>query len=175
MESLEQIQYFSLRMLNLFLQENRNNKKVAAELTNLIFNKEPKISMRASWVLLHLSFERPTEITPQLPKLIKFLQSENKHTGACRNVLRIFHEIEIPEQHCGILFDICLAFTIHAHYPHAVRVFALYTAALIVKKFPELSNELQLVVNELKTHPQPPSINAAFKKLDKMLLKYTKV
>lgn len=171
MEDINDIKYFSLKKLNKFLKENENNSKVAKELTKLILSDDLLISMRASWTLLHLSFEKPEMIKPVIPQLIKFLNGTNQHTGAIRNVIRIFQEIDIPEKYCGPIFDLCLCFLKNTTLPHAVRVFSLYVLTNICKKYPELKSEVELIISEFRTFPQSPSMNAAMKKCSKILLK----
>lgn len=171
MEDINDIKYFSLKRLNKFLKENENNSKVAKELTKLTLSSDPLISMRASWTLQHLSFEKPEMIKPVIPQLIKFLNGTNQHTGAIRNVIRIFQEIEIPEKYCGPIFDLCIGFLKNTTLPHAVRVFSLYVLTNICKKYPELKSEVELIISEFRTFPQPPSMTAAMKKCSKILLK----
>lgn len=171
MEDIHDIKYFSLKKVQKFLKENDKNPKVASELTKLILSNDPQTSMRASWTLQHLCFKKPELIYPQIPKLIRFLQMENQHTGAMRNVIRVFMELDLPEKYCGPIFDLCLQFSKNTTLPHAVRVFSIYTLANICLKYPELKPELDLILSELKMFPQPGSIVACIKKTSKILLK----
>lgn len=171
MEDIHDIKYFSLKRVQKFLKENDKNTKIAKELTKLILSDDPQISMRASWTLQHLSFEKPQLVYPLIPQLIKFLQKENQHTGAIRNVIRIFEELDLPDKYCSPIFDLCLKIAKNATLPHAPRVFAIYTATNICKKYPELKPEVELIISELKTFPQPGSIIACIKKTSKILLK----
>lgn len=171
MEDIKDIKYFSLKKLNNFLKENQNNATLAKELTTLILDDDQLISMRASWALLHLSFRKPEMINPVIPKLIRFLKSSHRHTGAIRNVIRIFQDIKIPEKYSGELFDLCIGFLKNTTLPHAVRVFSLYVLTKICTKYPELKVEIELILSEFKTFPQPPSMTAAIKKCSKIMLK----
>ncbi len=163
--------YFSLKKVNKFLKENENNPKLAKELTKLVLGNDPLISMRASWTLQHYSHSHPKAIYPQIPQLIKFLKQQNQHTGAIRNVIGTLRDIDIPEKYCGEIFDICLRLAKNATLPHAPRVFAIYTATNICRKYPELKSEVQLIISELKAYPQAPSIAACARTVSKILLK----
>lgn len=171
MEDINDIKYFSLKKVHKFLKENENNSKLAKELTQLILGDDPLISMRASWTLQHFSHRQPKAVYPQIPQLIKFLNRQNQHTGAIRNVIGTLRDIDIPEKYCGEIFDICLRLAKNATLPHAPRVFAIYTATNICKKYPELKAEIELILTELKAFPQSPSINACIKTVSKILLK----
>ena len=171
MSDITDVKYFSLKKLTKFVKEIENNPKAIKELTNLVLGDDLTLSMRASWALVHLSHLNSKLIYPLVPSLVKFLKKEKQHTGAIRNVLNLFREMDIPEKHISELFDICLAYSKNAALPHAVRVFAMYTLANICKRYPELKSELELIISELKTHPQPPSINSCIRTVSKILLK----
>lgn len=171
MEDIKDIKYFSLKKVNKFIKENENNPKLAKELTKLILGNDPLISMRSSWTLQHLSHKKPKAIYPQIPDLIKFLNQQGQHTGAIRNVIGTLRDIDIPEKYCGEIFDISLRLAKNATLPHAPRVFAIYTATNICKKYPELKAEVELIISELKSFPQSPSMSACIRTVSKILLK----
>jgi hypothetical protein len=125
--------------------------------------------MRSTWALQHISFKHPELIRPHIGTLMKALKKENQHTGAQRNIIRIFHEVDIPERYAGEIFDSCINFTKNATLPHAVRAFAITTLGIICKKYPELKPEVELVLSELMTFPQPPSITVCIRKSLKIL------
>ncbi len=113
-------------------------------------------------------------LKPWLPPVlfvIKFLKKNNQHTGSIRNVIRIFQEIELPEKYCSEILDICLKYAKNAGMPHAVRVFSIYVLTKICVMYPELKYEVELILSELKEHPQPPSLVACIRTTTKTLLK----
>lgn len=171
MEDINDIKYFSLKKVNKFIKENESDPKLAKKLTQLILGDDPLISMRASWTLQHFSHTHPKAIYPQIPQLIKFLNKQNQHTGAIRNVIGTLRDIDIPEKHCSEVFDICIKLAKNPGLPHAPRVFAIYTATNICKKYPELKHEIELILSELRTYPQPPSLQACIRTVSKILLK----
>jgi hypothetical protein len=136
-----------------------------------IFDKDPRKNMRATWLLLHIAFKHPQLVKGEIPVLLKFLDQNNNHTGAIRNCVRIFMELEIPEKYCAPIYDKCQSYVTNVALPHAVRVFAVYAMANICKRFPELKQELLIILDELKKYPQSPSMNACLKKTYKNLLK----
>lgn len=163
--------YFSLAKVKKVMAQIERQPTLVAEARKLLFDKDPQRSMRGAWLLLHISFEHPKLITPHLQQLIDFLYRENNHTGAIRNIVRIFQEIDLPEIYCGPIFDLCISYIKNSTLPHAVRAFSINTIGNICKKYPELKPEVILILNELKEFPQPPSLNASMTKLSKILLK----
>jgi hypothetical protein len=171
MSDITDVKYFSLKKLTRFVAQIRNDKKAIKELTKLVLGDDLTLSMRASWALVHVSYKNPKIIYSELPALVKFLKGENQHTGAIRNVLNLLNELDIPEKHCSEIFDLCMKFTKNATLPHAVRAFAITILGQICQRYPELKPEVELVLNELKTFPQPPSITVRIRDTSKILLK----
>src|SRR4051812_9437385 len=123
MEDIKDLQYFSKKKLDKFVKQVEDDPKALKEIAKLVLGDDQNRSMRASWALTHISMSRPQNIKPLVPQLMKFLKGKNQHTGAIRNVIRVFHEIDIPEKYIGELFDICMAHAKNATMPHAVRAF----------------------------------------------------
>lgn len=171
MEDINDLAYFSLRKLQRFVKEVQDDPATLKKMAAMVNGDDPILSMRASWALVHVSIINPKAIRPLLPQLFKFLRKTGQHTGAIRSVIRIMHEIEVPEKYCSELFDICIAYVKNATLPHAVRAFSLVTLGLICQRFPELKPEVELVLAELGAFPQPPSITSSMRKTSKILLK----
>jgi hypothetical protein len=171
MEAIKDPKYFSLKKVKQLTKEVEKDPAIVKELVKLTLGDDLILSMRASWALQHISFQYPKLIYPQIPSLLKFLRKEKQHTGAIRNVIRIFHEVEVPEKYCGELFDLCLKYTKNAALPPAVRAFSIVMLADICKKYPELKHEVELVFSELQTFPQPPSITVCIRKASRILEK----
>lgn len=163
--------YFSLKKVNLAIKQMENQPQLLLDARKLMFDKDPQKSMRASWLMLHAAFEYPELVKKQLAYLVKFLEQPNLHTGAIRNTIRIFQEIDLPEKYCSKMFDICINYTKNSAMPHAVRAFSINVLENICKKYPELKHEVLLLLSELSSFPQPPSINFCIKKTSKILLK----
>ena len=171
MEEINDPKYFSLKKVKQLAKDVEKNPKIVKELVKLTLGEDLTLSMRASWALQHISFKNPELISTHISSLIKFLRKEKQHTGAIRNVIRLFHEIAIPEKYCGELFDLCMSYTKNATLPHAVRAFSITVLGDICKKYPELKPEVELVLNELKTFPQPASLTVRIREVSKILLK----
>lgn len=140
------------------------------ELVTIFLNSEYRVTQRSAWPLSEISILYPHLIIPYLNKLIKKLDSNDEHPAIPRNILRIFQEIKIPEKYHGRLVDQCFMFIADVKYPVAVRAFAITVASHICAQYPELKNELIMVLEELKKYPQQPAISvrikSAFKKLN---------
>lgn len=173
-KEFENLQYFSLNKVKLAVKQMEHQPQLIVDTRKMMFDKDPLKSMRASWLMLHASFKYPDLVKKQLPYLIKLLQQPNLHTGAIRNTIRVFQELDLPEKHVALVFDICLVHIKNSTMPHAVRAFSINVLGNICKNYPELKPEVLLVFNELKSFPQPPSIDASIRNAIKNLLKPAK-
>lgn len=171
MEPIKDPKYFSLEKVKQLTTMVEKNPKIVRELVSLTNGDDLKLSMRASWALQHISFKKPELIRPHIDSLIKSLQKEKQHSGAIRNVIRILHELEIPEKYSAELYDLCLNYTKNGTLPHAIRAFSITLLGDICKKYPALKPEVELVLNELKTYPQPPSLTVRIRDTLKILQK----
>lgn len=170
-KEFENEKYFSLKKVKLAVKQMEREPSILTDALKMMFNPNPLKSMRASWLVLHISFVYPELVLPHLKQLIKFLNQTNLHTGAIRNTIRVFQELDLPEKYCGPIFDLCMGYAKNATLPLAVRAFSINTLGNICKKYPELKHEVELVLNELKEFPQAPSLNASIKSVSKILLK----
>lgn len=170
-KEFENVTYFSLKKVKLAVRQMEHQPQLIVDARKMMFNIDQQKSMRAAWLMVHAAFEYPELVKKQLPYIIKLLHQSNLHTGTIRSSIRLFQELELPEKYCAPLFDICIHHTKNSAMPHAVRAFSINILGLICKKYPELKHEVLLVLSELHSFPQPPSINFCIKKNLKILLK----
>lgn len=140
-----------------------NDKKRFKILSNLFLGKDPLLNQRAAWPLSYICIENPGFIKPYIGKLLKNLSHENLHDAVLRNTFRVFQEADIPERYCGIIFDLCIKNIKNPTLAHAIRVFSIGTATNICMNYPELKPELKLILKDLNSFPQAPSLKAKIK------------
>jgi len=103
---------------------------------------------------------------PYLPEMVANLKKPDLHAAAKRNTVRFFQEIEIPEALWGEVADVCFKFLENGEEAVAVRVFSMTVLLGIVKKVPELKDELKFLIED-----QLPYGTAGFKHRGKKTLK----
>ena len=121
-------------------------------------NKNQMISNRAMWVLNHcadLNFER---IKPFLVKLIHHLKNRNLHSGVVRSILRIFQEQRVPKKYESFMLDKCFEYIKNPNEAIAVRAYAMTVVYNISKPYPELLNELYIVLMHLNIEHESAGI-----------------
>lgn len=140
-----------------------DDKKRFKTLMDIFLQGEYRLTQRAAWPLSYVVIDHPKLVKPYFEKLIKKLQEPDSHPAIARNIFRMFQEIEIPEKYLGILIDLCFKFIMNETKPAAIRAFAITVASHICVSYPELKNELLIVLNQLNLFPQPPSIKSRIK------------
>lgn len=137
----------------------------------LALDKDEMISNRAMWVLNHcadLDFER---IKPFHTKLINHLKNKKIHSGVIRSILRIFQNQTIPKKLESFMLDKCLEYIKNPSQAIAARAFAMTVALNISKPYPELLNELTIILTHLNITEESAAVNARAKMTLKAIAK----
>lgn len=115
---------------------------------NVFLNSDYRINQRAAWSLGILGVEHYKRIEPYLGVLIENLKKKGLHDAVKRNTVRFLQEIEIPEPLMGTLADICFKYLANPKEAVAIKVFSMSVLLNLTKRFPDMKNELQLLIEE---------------------------
>lgn len=144
------------------------------ELVDCALSKDELLSSRAMWVLGHYSDLDYEKTIPFHDALIKNLTNSNLHNGVIRNTLRFFQTHAVPNKHQSFLLDKCFDYIKNPSQAIAVRAFAITVVFNIAKPYPELLNELLIVLKHLSVNDEPPAIRARVKNTIKLIDKLLK-
>jgi len=146
-----------------------NDKKAEKELFEAIFKGPPQLCMRATWVLTHCHAKHTDIVKAHETALIRLLETKNMHTGAIRNILKIYETRPVPEKLSSFMLDTCYGFLRNATQPPAVRAFAITVIFNISKPYPELLQELKHTLLEIQEHEESPAMIARCRNTLKMI------
>lgn len=124
-----------------------------------------RVSQRAAMTLSKCIDNDPGLLTPYLKTLVTNLQGD-VHVAVKRNTLRVLQDVELPKPLWGITADICFKTLESNQEPIAVKVFAMTVLNNIVKKEPDLKNELRIIIED-----QLPYGSAGFKSRARKIMK----
>lgn len=124
-------------------------EKLEKELLVYALSDNQLVSNRAIWVLTHCADLEPERIKPFHEILIKHLNNKKLHSGVVRSILRIFQTQSVPEKLQSFMLDKCFNYIKNPSEAIAVRAFAMTVIYNISKPYPELLNELAIVLNHL--------------------------
>lgn len=125
------------------------NPSLVIDLMACFLSKDIRLCQRSSWSVLFLGLEAPDILQPYLSKMVYQL-AEAKHHAQIRNTIRIFEEVDIPEDLEGPLFEHCFGYLVDSKYPTAIRAFSITVLEKIADKYPDLKTELkaELIVQQ---------------------------
>ena len=137
-----------------------NNDPVKfAVLFHCFKSKEAKISQRAAWSLSYCVEKFPELVIPYFGEMVELLKKEGIHDGIKRNILRTFQYTEIPYEQEGELLELCFAYLIDRKEAVAIRVFAMQVLANLAKKYPEIKNELNVLIEDELPYAKPAFVS----------------
>lgn len=117
------------------------------ELMELFLGDHDRITQRAAWVVSHCYDDYPWLIEKHLKSMIENLQKP-VHVAVRRNTVRVLQFVQIPEELMGLTTDICFHYLTSGKEPVAIKAHSLTILYNIVKKFPELKEELKLAIED---------------------------
>ena len=146
-----------------------DSQKRFDELFALFINDEYRVVQRAAWPLSYCSIKHPAFIQKHLGKLLKNVERPNQHIAVKRNTVRLLQYITIPERFHGTVMDLCFGYIASPNEAVAVKAFSLTILQNLSHQYPEIKNELKLLIEERWDHE-----TVAFRTRAKKILKEIK-
>jgi hypothetical protein len=139
-ESLEVILTSRLSKENMktFINNNPEEFKKAIDLS---VSDDQNLGWRAAWMVQSVMEKNDTRIMKNIRKLIRAI--ENKRDGHQRELLKIIRKINVNDNDEGYLLDQCVLIWSNINKSSSVRITAFTIIADLVKKYPELINEVE--------------------------------
>jgi hypothetical protein len=122
------------------------------ELLQLFLKDEYRVTQRAGWPLSYIGRKYPALVHKHLKKLINNLQKKDLHDAVKRNTVRLFEHIPILEKYHGDIMTICFDFIQSPEETVAVKAFSLAILGKLLPLYPDIANELKLVIEERWEH-----------------------
>jgi len=142
-----------------------NTQKRFDELFALFISDEYRVAQQSSWPLSYSIEENPFLIEKHFKKLLENLQNQNAHNAIKRNTLRLLQFVTIPVDYHGEIMNSCFAFIQSMQEKPSVKSFALAVLDNLAKQYPEIRQELHLIIEE-----QMPYESPAFKSRGKKII-----
>ncbi|MFA6260049.1 MAG: hypothetical protein WC760_01160 [Bacteroidia bacterium] len=118
------------------------------ELVALVTGGKPILAQRASWPLSYVAIRNPDWIEKHLPSLISLLKRTDLHQAVTRNIYRFLQEIDIPEELEGKVAESAIRHIHDPRTPIAIKAFAITVLGNLCKKYPELAQEVRLLLED---------------------------
>jgi len=128
------------------------------ELMEIFLGNDQLLKQRAAWVIGDIGRAEPKLIQPHHEQIINHLKTPGLHDAVKRNTIRYLSETKLEENLWGEAYDLAYRTLSSNSEKVAIKVFSMTLALNIVKKIPELKDELRFIIEE-----QMPFGTAGFK------------
>ncbi len=137
-----------------------NEPERIAQLIHIFLHDEYRVVQRAAWIVSDVATLHPDSMAKHVPALVEKLTDKGAHIAAKRNVYRVLQFLALPEAVHGALMNYCFDSLTDPKEALAVRAFAMSILARLVKDYPEIKNELKLVIEDALLQETAPSFKS---------------
>lgn len=143
-----------------------SDQKRFDQLFDLFLNDEYRVVQRAAWPVSYCVEAHPGFIKKHFARLLKNLNKKGIHDSVKRNSIRLLQYIDFPKKFHGRVMDICFRYISSPNQPVAIKAFSITVLQNLAGQYPEIINEIKLVIEERWDHE-----TIAFKTRAKKLFK----
>lgn len=147
-----------------------HNRERFDELFQLFVGKDKKIVQRSSWPLSYCVENEPSFISNYFGSVLQKIKEEKAHDAVKRNGLKLLNSVEIPLSYEGEIMDLCFQLLEAPEETVAVKMFSLKILGNMTKKYPEICNEVMLMI-EAQLPNATPGFRCAAKDFERLMKK----
>ncbi|MBC7946706.1 MAG: hypothetical protein H7Y42_02420 [Chitinophagaceae bacterium] len=129
-----------------------NNQSRFDELFKIFLNDEYRVVQRAAWPLSECVVDHPALINKHFTKLLQNLRKPGHHDAVKRNTVRLLQFVTIPKKFHGDLMDLCFTYIADPKEKVGVKAFALTVLGNLCDAYPEIRNEIKLLIEDRWEH-----------------------
>lgn len=125
-----------------------NSQERFDELFHLFLNDEYRVVQRAAWPLSYCVIEHQQLIFKHFRDIVANLKLPGISSAVKRNTVRLLQHVEIPEEFHGDVLNICFDFIMSMSEPPAVKAFALTILQKLALQYPEIKDEVKIIIED---------------------------
>jgi hypothetical protein len=145
-----------------------SDKERFAQLIELFFRGEYRITQRAAWPLSYCVRQHPQLIARYYRQLLDNLGRKDIHVAVVRNTVRLLQDVSIPKRWHGRVMSACFEFVEDPATPIAVKAFALSILSNLSAEYPEIRGELKTLI-ESQWEQATPAFRSRARKILKAM------
>jgi hypothetical protein len=146
-----------------------NEPERVSDLIHILLTDEYRVVQRAAWIVSEVATLYPKAIEKYVPALVAKLKDNTAHIAVKRNVYRILQFLPIPEAVHADLMNICFDSLTDPKEALAVRAFAMSILGNLAVIYPEIGQEIKIIIEDALQHEAAPSFISRAKKVLKQL------
>lgn len=136
------------------------------ELVEIYLEGPLRLTQRAAGIICLCTEKNPSLIISHLPAMIHKLKEPGVQDASKRNTLRILQLIDIPENLEEDLMELCFNYLDSGKEAVAIKAFSMTILFKLSAKYPELRNELQILIENQLPYQKPAFVSRGNKILD---------
>jgi hypothetical protein len=148
-----------------------NDKSYFDTAIKIGLTKEKPYCWRCSWVIFKATAEKCELIDPYIGQIISSLDNFKYDSQIGGFLKTLTYAKEIHEDYLGILADYCIKIIYNTQRPSHNKYYAIQHLIRIAKKYPDLSREFSLVIEENLPYFERPYLKKFGKETLKQLRK----
>lgn len=121
-------------------------------LFDLFLHGEYRVVQRAAWPLSECVIHYPYLIQKHFRKLLSNLEKPGLHIAVKRNTVRLLQYAEIPKKYQGEVMTLCFSYISSPPEAVAVKAFSLSVLQSLSNIYPEIKDEIRLIISERWEH-----------------------
>jgi hypothetical protein len=133
------------------------------QLFHLFLTDEYRVVQRAAWPLSYCVIGHPELIEKHFKELINNLNKPEVPGAVKRNTVRLLQHIEIPEEFHGEIMSICFDYIASPTEAAAIKAFALTILQKLAKHYPEIKDEVKIIIED-RWEVESPAFKSRAKK-----------
>lgn len=133
------------------------------ELMRIFLGEDFREAQLAAWAVSISGELHPQWLRPYIGKMLDNLERP-VHPAVIRATVRTFQFTEIPKRYQARVIDQCFTYLSDLSVPIAIRVFSLTVLGNLAVHYPELKQELRVVL-ETQLPFTPPAIKSRLKQI----------
>lgn len=145
-----------------------NNPNRFDALMDCITGGDTKLAQYAMYPFGFILEKYPELGRKHIPTIMELLKKDSLHTAFRRNITRVLQYMELPEEIHGELIDQCFRMIENPRELPAVKANAIGILERLYQYYPEIANEITLVLEE-NYERESPAFRSRAKKLLRIL------
>lgn len=144
------------------------DKKRCAVLWKLIRYGEAPLPQRGAWLFETCVPKHPELALPYISEMLSYMQ-QDVPDGVRRSFSKVFSIVDIPEDLSGEIYDLSVDWIIQEKTSIAVKAHLMETAKNIALPYPELREELAIVIRDQMKYSESAGVQSRGKRMLKEL------
>jgi hypothetical protein len=131
------------------------SKSLFHELMNCLFSGNLRASQNAAWIASEIVRAHPSLVQSYSEQVASLACTNDVDEAVLRNVLRLLMAVTIPEVCHGALMNRCFELIESPARPPAIKANALSVLANFCTQYPEIMQELKIIIMGQFQHESP--------------------